>query len=277
MTWLCGKYRFCIGRVAPALLMGIVNVTPDSFSEGAAATPEHTQAIERGYRLFDEGAAIIDVGGESTRPGAEPVTADEELWRIVPVIEALVARDIPVSADTMKPAVMRAALSAGACIINDVAGFRDAASVETIAGSDCGVIIMHMRGEPKTMQQEVSYDSDVLAEVSAFLTQQSDRLAAVGVDRARICWDVGFGFGKTFQHNRRLFRSLEALTDMPMIIGVSRKSMLGHITGAPAEERMSESIVAAVLAWQRGVRLFRVHDVAETKRALAVARELDKE
>ena len=252
------------------IVLGIVNVTPNSFSDGGEFF-DRSRAIEHAFRLHEEGADVVDVGGESTRPGAEPVPAEEELARVMPILEACVAAGIPVSIDTLKPGVMRAAIAAGCAVVNDVNAFRAPGAVEAVAQADVGVIAMHMQGTPATMQQSPRY-GDVVAEVAAFLAERARALEAAGVASERIVLDPGFGFGKTLEHNRTLFRGLPAIAALgyPVLAGVSRKRMIGDITGRPVAERAPGSIVAAVLAVQNGARLLRVHDVRETVDALAI-------
>jgi len=252
------------------LVLGIVNVTPDSFSDGGQFA-DAKGAIDHALRLVDEGADIVDVGGESTRPNAEPVSLAEELRRVIPVVEALAARGVKVSVDTLKPAVMRAAIAAGCAVVNDVNAFRAEGAVEAVAGSQAGVIVMHMQGTPRTMQQAPHYEN-VVAEVGAFLRERAQALEAAGVAAERIVLDPGFGFGKTLEHNRALFRGLPQLASLgyPVMAGVSRKKMIGDLTGRAAGERTAGSVAAALLAVQNGARLVRVHDVRETVDAINV-------
>jgi dihydropteroate synthase len=254
--------------------MGIVNVTDDSFSDGGKFR-NPSRAIEQGLRLHADGAELIDVGGESTRPGAEPVTADEELRRVLPVIEALAHEGIAVSVDTMKPEVMRAAIAAGCAVVNDVNAFLATGAVEAVAGADVGLVVMHMQGTPRTMQRAPEYD-DVAAEVGAFLRERATALETAGVAHERIALDPGFGFGKNVQHNRALFRALPALAEMgyPLLVGVSRKKMIGDFTGRAVGARSAGSVAAALLAAQNGASVLRVHDVRETVDALNVWMEL---
>jgi dihydropteroate synthase len=250
--------------------MGVVNVTPDSFSDGGRfADPQ--QAVAHAQRLIDEGADLIDIGGESTRPGAQPVAAAEELRRVLPVLQALRDAAVPVAVDTVKPEVMRAVIAEGASIINDVNALCSPGALATAAASGVGVCLMHMRGEPRTMQAAPQYE-DVVGEVRAFLLERLDAAVATGIARERIALDPGFGFGKTAAHNLELLRSLERLAELgaPVLVGLSRKAMLGAITGRPALERLPASIAAALLAVQHGARIVRVHDVAATRDALAV-------
>ena len=254
--------------------MGILNVTPDSFSDGGHFL-DATQAIARGVKLRDEGADLVDVGGESTRPRAEPVALDEELRRVIPVIEALVKEAVALSIDTMKPDVMRAAIDAGCAVVNDVNGFRSDGAIEAVARGKVGVIAMHMQGTPGTMQETPRYD-DVVAEVTRFLLDRARALEEGGVERAKIVLDPGFGFGKTVEHNKALFRALPQIAahGYPILAGVSRKKMIGDFTGRPAGERASGSVAAALLAVQNGASLVRVHDVKETVDAINVWMEL---
>lgn len=253
------------------LLMGVVNVTPDSFSDGGLfLDPE--AAVRHGKRLASEGAHILDVGGESTRPGAEPVSADEELERVGPVVEALVGV-ADVSIDTMKAGVARAALEAGAAVVNDVSALRwdpEMAGLVASAGARC--CLMHMLGEPRTMQRSPLYD-DVVSDVKAFLEERLRFAIEEGVAEERVWLDPGIGFGKTVDHNLELLRRLDEIAAIgrPVVIGVSRKSFLGKLTGREVSERLPGTIAANVVALERGARVFRVHDVAEVADALRVA------
>ena len=252
-------------------VMGVLNVTPDSFSDGGRYR-DLADALGRAEAMVAEGAAIIDVGGESTRPGARPVSAPEELDRVLPVVERLVgALPVPVSVDTSKPEVMREAISAGAGLINDVRALRLPGALEVVAASEIPVCLMHMRGEPGTMQQEPRY-ADVVAEVRAFLAARVRACAVAGIGRDRILVDPGFGFGKTLAHNLSLLRHLDRFTDLAagVVAGVSRKSMIGALLDAPVGERLSGSLAAAVIAAWRGARIIRAHDVRETVQALRV-------
>lgn len=255
--------------------MGIVNVTPDSFSDGGRFA-EKSRAIEHALRLLDEGADLLDVGGESTRPGAGEVPPAAELERVMPVVEALVAEGAAVSVDTMKPEVMRAAIAAGCAVVNDVNAFRAPGAVEAVAGAQVGLVVMHMQGTPRTMQEAPRY-GDVAAEVGAFLRERAAALQAAGVARHRVALDPGFGFGKTFAHNRELFRAIPALAGLghPLVVGVSRKRMIAELTGGRGVgERTAGSVAAALLAAQNGASVLRVHDVKETVDALRVWRGL---
>jgi dihydropteroate synthase len=266
----------CKGRslsLEHPIVMGVLNVTPDSFSDGgryAALDPARTQA----ERMAREGAAIIDVGGESTRPGAQAVSADEECRRVLPVVAALAhALPLPISVDTSKPEVMRAAVEAGAALINDVRALREPGALE--AAAECGVpvCLMHMQGEPRTMQAAPRYD-DVVADVCSFLAARIAACIAGGIPREQLLVDPGFGFGKTLEHNLALLAGLDRLLDLgvPVLVGLSRKSMIGAVTGRPPGERLAGSVAAAALAAWKGAHIIRAHDVADTVDALALAR-----
>ena len=251
--------------------MGVVNVTPDSFSDGGRFL-DADRAVSHGLALAREGAAFIDVGGESTRPGAEPVGAQEELRRVVPVIEGLVgATDAVVSVDTSKPEVMRAAAAAGAGLINDVRALREPGALEAAQESGCAVCLMHMQGEPRTMQAAPAYE-DAVGEVRAFLAERAQVCRAAGFSADRLVLDPGFGFGKTLEHNLTLLRHLRELgvDGLPLVVGLSRKSMVGKLTGRPEGERVLGSVVLAVMAVLAGARIVRAHDVAATVEALRV-------
>lgn len=269
---LCGRFELNLER---PFIMGIVNVTPDSFSDGDQHF-QTDQAIAHARLLIEQGADILDIGGESTRPGADPVSAREELKRILPVIEALRSADVPLSIDTFKPEVMRKALDAGADLINDIYGFRQPGAIEAVADSNCGLCVMHMQGEPKTMQRTPQYD-DVMHDVGQFLHERLAMLLAAGINKRRITLDPGFGFGKTPEQNYLLLRQLQELDSQgcPWLIGLSRKSMIGHVTGRGPAERLAGSVVAALAAVARGAHIIRVHDVAETVDAVKVWRAIE--
>ena len=266
--WQCGRFEFSLGR---PILMGIVNVTPDSFSDGGQhATAD--AAIAHARLLISEGAQILDIGGESTRPGAHAVDTADELVRVLPVVEAMRDAGIALSVDTCKPVVMRACLDAGADMINDVTGFALAQARDVVARhASCAVCVMHMQGEPRTMQIAPHYD-DVVAEVRAELLRLASTLQDCGVARRRIVVDPGFGFGKTTAQNYALLRDLGRLveTGYPVLLGLSRKSMIGAVTGTPVGERLAGSLAAALAGVARGGAIVRVHDVAATRDALAV-------
>jgi dihydropteroate synthase len=266
----CGRFEF---DLAQPLVMGIVNVTPDSFSDGGQYFSAE-RAIEHGLKLKAEGADLLDIGGESTRPGSAPVSAEAEIARVTPVIEGLRNADVALSVDTMKPEVMTAALAAGVDMINDVRGLEAPGALRTVAGANCGLCLMHMRGMPQTMQVDPVY-AQVVEEVAAYLRQRLSAAQTAGIARRRILIDPGFGFGKTLAHNLALFKNLAQLTDMaPVLAGVSRKSFLGALTGRATEDRLLPSVIAALLAVQRGASVVRVHDVRETVEALRLWREL---
>lgn len=276
LTLDCAGYRLRLDR---PLIMGVLNVTPDSFSD-AGRFAGRESAIGHARRLVADGADIIDVGGESTRPGAEPVPLAAELERVIPVIAALRTElDVPVSIDTSKPEVMRAAVAAGAGMINDVNGLRAEGAMDVAAASGAAVCVMHMQGTPRSMQEQPLY-SDVVAEVVVFLSGQAEALLARGVAPERILLDPGFGFGKTLEHNIALFRGLPALVALgyPVLVGVSRKSMIGSLLGdRPITDRLVGSVTAAVLAARAGARILRVHDVRETADALAMLAALGEQ
>jgi dihydropteroate synthase len=265
----------CRGQVldlTDPVVMGVLNVTPDSFSDGGRyATVD--AAIARGHRMAAEGAAIIDVGGESTRPGAEPVDVAEESRRVLPVIEALAARlAVVISVDSSKPEVMRAAVAAGAGLINDVRGLEAPGALEAVAETGAAVCLMHMRGEPRSMQEDPQYD-DVVVEVRDYLAARVTACREAGIGPERLCVDPGIGFGKRPEHNLALLASLDRLADpeIPVLVGVSRKSLVGIITGRPAAERLAGSVAFAALAVMHGAAIVRAHDVAATVDAVKVA------
>jgi dihydropteroate synthase len=252
--------------------MGIINATPDSFS-GDGIAFDVARAVSQAEKFIADGADILDIGGESTRPGSDPVPAAEEIRRVLPVIEALSSLGVPLSIDTWKPEVMRAALAAGATLVNDINGLRAPGAVEAVAATDAGVCIMHMQGTPQTMQNDPRY-ADVCAEVTDFLLQQARVAENAGIARERIMLDPGFGFGKTAEHNLTLLKGLRALADYgyPLLVGLSRKSVLGRLTGRPVTDRVAASVAAALASVARGAHMVRVHDVAATRDAIAVWR-----
>lgn len=263
----CGKYRLPLGR---PLVMGIVNVTPDSFSDGGRHA-DPALAVAHARQLVAEGADLLDIGGESSRPGAQPVATDEELRRVLPVIEALAGDGIPLSVDTVKPEVMRRAAAAGASIINDIAALQAPGALEAAAASGAAVCLMHMQGEPRNMQTDPRY-GDVVTDVHGFLAQRVAAAQAAGIVAERIVVDPGFGFGKRLEHNLALLRQLACFGDLGacVLAGLSRKSMLGELTGRKVSQRGTASVAAALLAAQNGAKILRVHDVAATRDALAV-------
>jgi dihydropteroate synthase len=250
--------------------MGVVNVTPDSFSDGGSFFDKNA-AVSHALRLIEDGADIVDIGGESSRPGALPVSEEEELERILPVLEGLKGIEKPISVDTRRPVVMREVLKAGASMINDIEALTAPGAIEAVAASDCAVCLMHKKGEPATMQQDPHYD-DVLREVLGFLESRIDACEKAGVDRDRIVIDPGFGFGKTLEHNLTLLRNLPKFASLgtPVLAGWSRKSSLGKITGRPAGERLPASLAMALLSLQGGATILRVHDVKETRDVIEV-------
>ena len=268
MIFDCGKFKL---DLTTPCVMGIVNVTPDSFSDGGkfAAT---NLAIEHALRLASEGADILDIGGESTRPNAIPVSLQEELDRVIPVIESLVGQvNIPLSIDTYKPQVMQAAIDAGASMVNDVRALQEDGALELMAESNAGVCLMHMQGTPQTMQNHPHYD-DVVNDIKTFLKARLQASIHAGIEVSRIVLDPGFGFGKTREHNITLIRELESFAELgqPLLVGLSRKSVLGQVTGKNVDARLYASIAASVIAAQKGARILRVHDVGATVEALKV-------
>lgn len=269
----CGRFELSLDR---PLLMGIVNLTPDSFSDGGRHLDPRA-AIDAGLAMVEQGADILDLGAESTRPGAATVEPAEEIRRLLPVIEGLSACGVPLSVDTRKPEVMREVLAAGADMINDIAGFATPAAIAAVAASRCGLCVMHMQGEPGTMQQAPAYE-DVVAEVQDWLRERVVALGAAGVEATRIVLDPGIGFGKTVDHNLQLLEALDefAVFGMPLLIGVSRKSLIGALTGRPVDGRLAGSLAAALAAVARGAKIVRVHDVPETRDALRVWQAIEE-
>lgn len=254
-----------------AMVMGVLNVTPDSFSDGGSWMALEA-ALEHAEQMLAQGVDIIDIGGESSRPGAQPLVLADELQRVMPVLFGLRDCNKPLSVDTTKPQVMREAILAGADMINDINAFRTPGAIEAVQDSDCALCIMHMQNQPQTMQQQPDY-ADVVSEVIAFLQQRVAALVGAGIARERLCIDPGFGFGKTLAHNLALLHHLpriQAELDLPLLAGLSRKSMLGAITGKPVEHRLAASLAAALAAIERGAHIVRVHDVAETVDAIKV-------
>jgi len=258
------------------VVMGILNVTPDSFSDGGDFCDPDV-AIDRARAMIGEGAAIIDIGGESTRPGAVPVTADDEMRRVIPVIEALSGNiEAVISVDTTKPEVMAAAIEAGATMINDVNALRAPGALGVAAATDAAVCLMHMQGDPRTMQRDPHY-GDVVGEVSAFLAERARQCLEAGISRRRIVVDPGFGFGKTLAHNLRMMRDLDRFLalDLALLVGVSRKSMIGAVLERPVQDRLAGSLALAVFAVTRGASIVRVHDVGPTVDALRMIAAVD--
>jgi dihydropteroate synthase len=264
----CGKYQLNLNRPH---VMGIVNVTPDSFSDGGKFSSTDL-AVAHGLELIAEGADILDIGGESTRPGAPPVSLDEELRRVMPVIEALAAvSTVPLSIDTYKPEVMRSAISAGIDIVNDVRALQEEGAVEIVANSDVGICLMHMQGMPQTMQLAPTYQ-DVVSEVVQFLTDRMHAVTLAGIAPERVVLDPGFGFGKTTAHNIALIQHLAEIGDIgrPLLVGLSRKSVLGKIAGGNEQQRLHAGLAASVISAMKGAKILRVHDVRATVDALKI-------
>jgi dihydropteroate synthase len=273
---ICGRHRLSLDR---PLVMGVLNVTPDSFADGGTYL-DLLDATDRVRQMLGEGADIVDIGGESTRPGAAPTSEADELERVIPLLEkirlACDARGVPISVDTRKPAVMRAAIAAGASMINDINALRAAGSMDAVSTSGAAVCLMHMQGEPATMQQSATYD-DVVADVTAFLAERAAACVSAGIGRDRIVLDPGFGFGKTVDHNLVLLRRLAEIAALgyPLLAGLSRKSTIGVLTGRDVDDRMAGSVAAALAAVARGASIVRVHDVRETADALKVWRAVE--
>ncbi len=276
-TWRCGRFLFDFSKRQRPLVMGILNATPDSFSDGGKfRTP--SDAIAQAERMIANGADIIDIGGESTRPGAEPVSLQEELDRVLPVIEALKDCGVALSIDTYKAETMRQALKAGVDCVNDIWALRQEGAVEAVIESNknnsdkpCGIVLMHMQRDPQTMQFDPEYQ-DVIAEVKLFLQERAEFLQERGITQDRIAIDPGFGFGKSLEHNLNMLANFEQFSKLGYLVlaGISRKSMLGKLTGRDTNERVAPSIAAAILAADRGARIIRVHDIQETVDALKI-------
>lgn len=266
--FLCGRFQLDLTRPN---VMGIVNVTPDSFSDGGKYSSVE-RAVEHALQLIAEGADILDIGGESTRPGAAPVGLDEELRRVIPVIEALSkVTTVPISIDTYKPEVMRASIQAGADIVNDICALREDGALEIVTNSNAGVCLMHMQGKPQTMQINPQY-TDVVTEVKQFLADRVEACLAHGIARERIMLDPGFGFGKTTAHNVALIQHLGSFVELgfPLLVGLSRKSVLGRIAGGDEQQRLHAGLAASVISVMKGAKIVRVHDVKVTVDALKV-------
>ena len=267
MLLSCGRHTLDLARPR---VMGILNVTPDSFSDGGRFH-DRERALDHARSMIADGADLIDVGGESTRPGADAVDASDELARVLPIVAALASEGAVVSIDTAKPEVMREAVAAGASMINDVRALQEDGALELAAATDAAIVLMHMRGTPRTMQQDTQY-ADVVGEVRAFLQSRADACRKAGITDDRLVLDPGFGFAKDVDDNLQLLRDLRAIVDLgsPVLVGLSRKSSLGKLTGRPTDERLPASLAAMLAAVARGARLVRVHDVRETVDALTV-------
>ncbi len=273
--WQCGRFEFNLNR---PLIMGILNVTEDSFSDGGDFV-QIENAVDHARKMIAEGADIVDIGGQSTRPGAKEIPLEQELQRVIPVLDALKDCGVALSVDTYQPQVMKAALSHGASIINDVYAFRKDGAVEAVVKSNCGLCVMHMKGTPATMQENPEYHN-LMVEVKDFLLDRVKVLEAAGVKSQRICIDPGFGFGKTFEQNMELFAKAEEFVALgyPVLYGMSRKTFLGVVSGRKIpKERTTSSVVAHTIAVEKGVQIVRVHDVAETVEAIKVLQAIKKE
>ena len=268
-TWRCGRFLFDFAKRSRPVVMGILNATPDSFSDGGKFRTAQ-DAIAQAELMIKGGADLIDIGGESTRPGAQPVELQEELDRVLPVIEGLKDCGVPLSIDTYKAETMRQALRAGVDCVNDIWALRQEGAVDAVFESkDCGIVLMHMQRDPQTMQFNPEYH-DVLAQVMQFLKEHAELLTAKGVEKNRIAIDPGFGFGKSLEHNLSMLKHFDQFSQLgySVLAGISRKSMLGKLTGKDTHERLAPSVAAAIMAADRGARIVRVHDVLETVDAL---------
>ena len=268
-TWRCGGFLFDFAKRQRPVVMGILNATPDSFSDGGQFRSSK-DAIAQAERMINNGVDIIDIGGESTRPGSEPISLQEELNRVLPVIEGLKDCGVALSIDTYKAETMRQALKAGVDCVNDIWALRQVGAVEAILdNSSCGIVLMHMQRDPQTMQFDPEYE-DVIAEVTQFLSERTKYLVKKGVEKDRIAIDPGFGFGKSLEHNLNMLSNFEKFSKLtyPILAGISRKSMIGKVTGKDTNERVAASVAAAVMASDRGAKIIRVHDVPETIDAL---------
>ncbi|MBU3578018.1 dihydropteroate synthase [Polynucleobacter sp. UK-Kesae-W10] len=268
-TWRCGRFLFDLAKRKRPIVMGILNATPDSFSDGGKYKTVK-DALAQAEQMISHGVDLIDIGGESTRPGAEPVTLQEELDRVLPVIEGLKDCGVPLSIDTYKAETMRYALNAGVDCVNDIWALRQEGAINAVLeNANCGIVLMHMQRDPVTMQFNPEY-RDVMAEVKQFLKERADLLIAQGVAYERIAIDPGFGFGKSLEHNLNMLTNFHSFGELgyPVLAGISRKSMIGKITGKDTNERVAPSVAAAIMAADRGAKIVRVHDVPETVDAL---------
>ena len=270
VAWSCGRFLFDWNQRTAPVVMGILNLTPDSFSDGGSFTGRD-EALRHAERMMAQGAEMIDVGGESSRPGSEPLSLQEELDRVMPILEALKDAPVAISLDTYKAKVMKAAVELGIDCINDIWAFRQPHAIEAIAKSSCGVMLMHMQKDPQTMQFDPHY-KDVVSEVNGFLIERCVTLEDEGIARERLAIDPGFGFGKTVQHNMAMLAYFKTFCQhgLPVVAGISRKSSLGAVTGRDVEHRVTASVAAALMAIERGAKVVRVHDVAETMDAVKI-------
>lgn len=270
VAWRCGRFLFDWSERTTPLVMGIVNITPDSFSDGGHYATRDA-ALRHAHDLIEQGADILDIGGESSRPGAEPLSLNEELDRVMPVIEALKDAPVAISIDTYKAKTMETALALGVDCVNDIWAFRQPHAIEAVAHSDAGLVLMHMQKDPGTMQFDPTYE-DVMAEVNGFLIERCVALEDEGIERNRLAIDPGFGFGKTVAHNYRMLANFDVFTHhgLPVLAGLSRKAMLGAATGRDVEHRQIASVAGALMAVERGAKIVRVHDVGPTVEALKV-------
>lgn len=270
VAWSCGRFLFDWNQRTAPVVMGILNLTPDSFSDGGSFTGRD-EALRHAERMMAQGAEMIDVGGESSRPGSEPLPLQEELDRVMPILEALKDAPVAISLDTYKAKVMKAAVELGIDCINDIWAFRQPHAIEAIAKSSCGVMLMHMQKDPQTMQFDPHY-KDVVSEVNGFLMERCVTLEDEGITRERLAIDPGFGFGKTVQHNMAMLAHFKTFCQhgLPVVAGISRKSSLGAVTGRDVEHRITASVAAALMAIERGAKIVRVHDVAETMDAVKI-------
>jgi len=270
VAWSCGRFLFDWNQRTAPVVMGILNLTPDSFSDGGSFTGRD-EALRHAERMMAQGAEMIDVGGESSRPGSEPLSLQEELDRVMPILEALKDAPVAISLDTYKAKVMKAAVELGIDCINDIWAFRQPHAIEAIAKSSCGVMLMHMQKDPQTMQFDPHY-KDVVSEVNGFLMERCVTLEDEGITRERLAIDPGFGFGKTVQHNMAMLARFKIFCQhgLPVVAGISRKSSLGAVTGRDVEHRITASVAAALMAIERGAKIVRVHDVAETMDAVKI-------
>ncbi|QWD79275.1 dihydropteroate synthase [Polynucleobacter sp. MWH-Spelu-300-X4] len=270
VAWSCGRFLFDWSQRTAPVVMGILNLTPDSFSDGGSFT-RRDEALRHAERMMAQGAEMIDVGGESSRPGSEPLSLQEELDRVMPILEALKDAPVAISLDTYKAKVMKAAVELGIDCINDIWAFRQPHAIEAIAKSSCGVMLMHMQKDPQTMQFDPHY-KDVVSEVNGFLMERCVTLEDEGITRERLAIDPGFGFGKTVQHNMAMLAHFKTFCQhgLPVVAGISRKSSLGAVTGRDVEHRITASVAAALMAIERGAKIVRVHDVAETMDAVKI-------